>query len=113
MWHLILLTNYIVRVLLLITLSTEIKGAESLCVDVCIYVSTLLSVYSPYCTDTVTEYLSLSDLNVKKICLWTALNSKFERTKCYPKLIILPSFSLQVDIQNIINLETFMPTNTF
>ena len=47
-WHLILLlTNYTFRVLLVIALSTQIKGAESLCVDVCIYVSTLLSVYSP------------------------------------------------------------------
>ena len=56
--------------------------------------------------------MSLTYLNVKKVLL-TALNSKLERTKCYPKLILLPSFSLQVDIQNIINLETFMPTNTF
>ena len=56
--------------------------------------------------------MSLTYLNVKKVLL-TALNSKLERTKCYPKLILLPSFSLQVDIQNIIHLETFMPTNTF
>ena len=40
-----------------VALSTEIKGAESLCADVCTYVSALRIVPSPDSMVTVTEYL--------------------------------------------------------
>ena len=40
-----------------VALSTEIKGAESLCVDVCTYVSALRIVPSPDSMVTVREYL--------------------------------------------------------
>lgn len=52
-----LLRNYTFRERVAVALSTEIKGAESLCVDVCTYVSALLILPSPDSMATVTEYL--------------------------------------------------------